>query len=50
MGMAIAMHLLRGEGRSLRKWLRWVRAYVIGEMALVMFNVGIPEVLLWVAA
>ena len=50
LGMAFAMHLLRTEGRSLRKWLRRVRAYVIGEIVLVMFNVAILEVLLWAVA
>ena len=50
LGMTFVMYLLRREGRLLRKWLRWVRAYVIVEIVLVMFIVSILEVLLWAAA
>ena len=50
LGMTFVMYLLRREGRLLRKWLRRVRAYVIVEIVLVMFNVSILEVLLWAAA
>jgi hypothetical protein len=50
LGMTFVMYLLRSEGGLLRKWLRRVRAYVIVEIVLVMFNVSILEVLLWAAA
>jgi hypothetical protein len=50
LGMILAMYLLRREGGLLRKWLRRVRAYLIVEIVLVMFNVSILEVLLWAAA
>ena len=51
LGMAVVMHLLRKEGGLLRKWVRRrLRAYVIAETVLVMFNVSILEVLLWAAA
>jgi hypothetical protein len=50
LGMAVVMHLLRREGGPLRKWFRRLRAYVIAETVLVMFNVSILEVLLWAAA
>jgi hypothetical protein len=50
LGMTFVMYLLRSKGGLLRKWLRRVRAYVIVEIVLVMFNVSILEVLLWAAA
>jgi hypothetical protein len=50
LAMAFVMHLLRTEGGSLRQWLRRVRAYMIGEIVLVMFNASILEVLLWAGA
>ena len=34
----------------MRKWFRRLRAYVIAETVLVMFNVSILEVWLWAAA
>lgn len=49
LGMIFVMHLLRKEGGVLRKWLRQVRAYVIGEIVLVMAFASILEVLLWAA-
>ena len=50
LGMALVMHLLRREGGPVRKWFRRLRAYMIAETVLVMFNVSILEVLLWAAA
>ena len=50
LAMAFVMHLLRTEGGSMRMWLRRVRAYMIGEIVLVMFNASILEVLLWAGA
>jgi Ion channel len=50
LGMAFVMHLLRREGGPVRKWFRRLRAYLIAEIVLVMFNVSILEVLLWAAA
>ena len=50
LGMIFVMHLLRNEGGVLRKWLRQVRGYVIGEIVLVMFIASILEVLLWAVA
>jgi hypothetical protein len=47
LGMVLVMHLLRTEGGPIRKWLRRVRAYQIGETVLVLFNASILEVLLW---
>ena len=49
LGMVLVMHLLRSEGGALRKWLRRVRAYVIGATVLVMAMASILEVLLWAA-
>ena len=50
LAMVFVMHLLRTEGGSLRKWFRRVRAYMIGETVLVLFNASILEVLLWAGA
>jgi hypothetical protein len=50
LGMALVMHLLKTEGWFLRRLLRQVRAYMIGEVVLVMFIASILEVLLWAAA
>jgi hypothetical protein len=50
LAMAFVMHLLRTEGGSMRRWFRRVRAYMIGETVLVMFNASILEVLLWAGA
>jgi hypothetical protein len=50
LGMMLVMHLVRREGGALRKRVRKMRAYVVGEVVLVMANVSILEALLWAAA
>jgi hypothetical protein len=50
LGMVFVMHLVRREGGALRKRFRKMRAYLIGEVVLVMANVSILEALLWAAA
>ena len=50
LGMTFVMHLVRRQGGALRKRLRKMRAYLIGEVVLVMAMVSILEALLWAAA
>jgi hypothetical protein len=50
LGMTFVMHLVRREGGALRKRMRKMRAYLVGEVVLVMANVSILEALLWAAA
>jgi hypothetical protein len=50
LGMMLVMHLVRREGGAVRKRMRKMRAYVVGEVVLVMANVSILEALLWAAA
>jgi hypothetical protein len=50
LGMMLVMHLVRREGGAVRKRMRKLRAYVVGEIVMVMANVSILEALLWAAA
>jgi hypothetical protein len=50
LGMVFVMHLLRLDKGPIRMRLRRVRAYLVGEVVLVMAVVSILEVLLWAAA
>ena len=49
-GMAFVMHLLRLDNGPLRMRLRRVRAYLVGEVVLVIAMVSILEALLWAVA
>ena len=49
-GMMLVMHLVRREGGTLRKRLRRLRGFLVGETVLVMAIVSILEVLLWAGA
>ena len=50
LGMIFVMHLLRLDEGPLRTRLLRVRAYLVGEIVLVMATTSILEVLLWASA
>jgi len=50
LGMVFVMHLLHLDKGALRMRLLRVRAYLVGEVVLVMAMVSILEALLWAAA
>jgi hypothetical protein len=50
LGMIFVMHLLRLEEGPIRMRLRRVRAYLVGEVVLVMAFASILEALLWAIA
>jgi len=50
LGMIFVMHLLHLDQGPLRSRLLRVRAYLVGEVVIVMATVSVAEVLLWASA